>query len=431
MTRIGRLCLILRKWHALVWFGRKSDPAKRDGLIPLKDFIGTLVSLDNNGNWQRVVTVGAHVAKDHVLMGGGGFDPIDQGVEQADDNAENGMDGWWRARTGRHYLREDIPDAYVSDAVPEGHLKDVAAHPRDYISLFSNDPKEHQLNARTRARLSMILDEMEQLTPGDVSTALRAPSFFVAAGLKPLTIRALGVNHKKEDIAAMDELTATNIALGSWTIPDRESWTTPCICMDEGELGIVKEVRPDEVVIDHSGATLTCINPAHLIRSYIRERTGHDAADLDVVPIVGVGQQVERHSCLFGPVMPHGIGAQSLRGAKDGDAKRAANRRADLMGIWSILTEGQPYENQLLYPVALVAPSAASRVYASLIDKDGDFVGAQRVGLSGADGLGASMAAKARESGVRINLRNTSIREWTRRELKDRREREHREGTKH
>lgn len=430
VQRITKLCGLFNNWKALVWFGRQSDPANREGIIPLHDLVVTSVTLENNGAWKRVLTLGAHVAHGHVLIGGGGFNPIDPEVEKGDDAAENGIEGWWRTRAGRYFLQNDLPDDYVVDAEPEGHFRDAGAHPRSRLSLFCNDPYHHQENARTRARLNMILREIEQ-TPDQNMTRLRAPTFLVGVGVGRVEMRAFDPRRTRSDVEAMDELTAECVALGSWAIPGHEHLFSP-VDLHEDELGTVKDVKVDRVdAVSEAGAVITLKNPAMQIRKLIREATGYDAADLDVVPIVDREQQVSRESCLFGPVKAHSTGGQYLRNRKfeDDEARLRSNRLADVMGIWAVLTIGQKTGAQTLYPVEYVVPKSESRTFAVLIDSDGEPVGAQRISLSGPGALGAALAVKCAEPGVRINLRNTSVRAWLHNRRRDRREREHREGT--
>jgi hypothetical protein len=334
--------------------------------------------------------------------------------------------GWWISRLGRAYLRDVMPDNYVSDAVPEGHLRDVRAHPRQYMSLFYTDKETHRENAAVRARLPLILSEAEQLHSDELQ--LRVPSFFVVAGAKPVVIRGLHINRSDKDEENLDELTADNIELGSWVIPELKGVITPQAMMNPGDLCIVKRVAPDEVELDGDGHTITMKNPANIIREFIKKRTGRDASDLDIVPIIENGQQVGHDTCIFGPVRPHLIGAGSLRPKGDDAETNRAKRRADLMGVWSALATGHEYGKQTIYPIKYVAPRRASRVYASLIDESGEDAGTQIIRLAGAGKLDMSVALKNVEPGVRINLRNTSIRAWQRHEQRLRREREHRDN---
>ena len=425
---IKRMCGLIgpNNWTTLVWFGRMSNPAKRDGLIPVRDFSAMTVAIENNGGWQRVVSVGAHVVKGHAMVGGGGFDPLDIIVEKADDAAENGLDGFWRTPQGDFYLRADLPPDYAAESVPEGHLKDVALHPRLALSLFSIGTDDYRENAAARKRLKIVLAEAAE---AELTRQLRAPTFFVAAGSKPLVIRALAAEHTREDIAAMDQLTADKIVLGSWVIEERKPLLTLSATMNPDDIAVVKEVLPEKITLKTDTNTIETKNPAAHVRQFIKMRTGYDASDLDVVPLVEVGQQVSNETCLWGPQRQQSISVRSLRPKNDS----AANRRANLMGIWSVLSEGNEYGGQVIYDVALVSPRSDARVYVGLFDKEGDPCGAQRIATCGVGAVGAAMATKCRLPGVRINLRNTSIRAW-RQEQNDtrasRRQREHREAKK-
>lgn len=428
VTAIRRMCGLIgpNNWTTLVLFGRTSDPAKRDGLVPLRDLFAMTVAIENNGNWLRALTIGGHVDKGHVLVGGGGFDPINMEVEKADDAAENGLDGYWRTPQGDFFLREDLPADYAAESVPEGHLKDVALHPRLALSLFSVGTDDYRENAAARKRLKILLNETAE---ADITRQLRAPTFFVAAGAKPIVVRALAAEHTREDVEAMDQLTADNIMLGSWLIPERKELMTLMPMMNPDTVAIVKEVLPDKITLGTENSTIEAKSPASIIRQFIKMRTGYDAADLDVVPIVEVGQQVSRETCLWGPQRQQSISVRSLR--TKGDS--AAARRANLMGIWSVLASGQEYGGQVIYDVALVSPRSDARVYAGLFDSEGDPCGAQRIATCGVGAVGAALATKRRLPGVRINLRNTSIRSWRQAQNDtnaSRRKREHREAAK-
>ena len=422
MDQLDKLCGATRmregsgmspNYQALVWIGRRSNSSDRAGLIPLKDLMVMYIGLENYTRWKRVTSVGGHVVKGHIVIGGGGFEPNDKEVVKADELATNGADGWYVTKRGRAYLKEDVPEG--EDVDVEGDFYDAAAFPGKALSLFCESPEGVKQAGALRSRFGVILPEFAKLPDNNPADGLRAPTFLVSATNKPLLLRALAPGASQQDIKDMDELSADCIKFGAWVIPELEHLMSPCL--DEGETAIVKEITSSGIVLSFGEKLLHFEMPSREVRKLIRKRTGLDAADIDVCPLVEPGQQVDGESCLFGPMAAHPVSAKDV-------SRGRTRRQADLLGAWAILAAGfKAQEMPTLYPATYVIPRAEHHVFCVLVDQHGEDCGAQRIRLNGHEG---PTVLRAKEPGVHINLWNTSARAQAQSAQGNRRKRESR-----
>ena len=408
--------------RAVVWFGRKSNPASRDDVIPLGDLSVGLLMGEKDGEWLRFAQLGGHLIDGHVLIGGGGFDLRDPQAELQDNEARNGWEGLWTTPAGQTYLRRDVPEDYEGSAFPEGLYKDISAPPRNRISAFSTHKRVARSNARVQQTVHCMLSLAEEQLCGKVEPfdRVQAPGILTAVERR-MRLRALdGTFGTHQDAEELNQLTADCLQLGAWVIPQLRGKMAPPLV--EGRTAVVKIITPQAIWLNADGEEFKIDTPEVEIKNFIHETTGLDATELVVAPLVTVDQLVSRDTCLFGPEAPQLFSAASLKKRVDecegGAAKNRMRRLTDLEQVWALLTLATEHKNLFLYPVQYVVPSSPRQVF--IRRTWGTDLSLQLIRLE----RSPLKLLKTVGGGFRINLWNISHREAQKKAWRERRDRE-------
>jgi len=423
--------------RAIVHFGVRRDPSARPDTVRLEDV--EVRALYPDGKFLRFVAFGGYVLHEHVLVGGGAFDPREARAEDEDAMARNGFDGLWHMQGGGVCLRRDLPPERISRAAPEGLYKDLTAAPMSRLSLDYNRAgaiKSSKHAQRTvDAMLSMAEAALDEHVPQE-PVGLDVPLMQVGTTGR-IRFRFLQGWSKMAPLSK--EMTAHVVRRtqsGDWTLPGMEREFCPNL--QYGDIATVKAITADSVTLARTtdGATTvwTISAPVMRVHTHLKSVTGFDVTSLPVVPTVKPGEHVGHDTCLFGP-SPKMPGLTDEQ--REGRARDAREEQVLLAEqLWAVLCLGEQIEGREYFPIYYALPTSSKDVRLKLRPHVNSTAyagfqilpfkrGAVQQQVGQAPRIYVDRAQlKVREPGLRVNLYNCSHRGRISRNAAERRARE-------
>lgn len=432
--RAGTHDNVQRNFRAVVQFGLRHNPALLPETARLEDV--EVRALYPDGRFLRFVAFGGHVVHDHVLVGGGNFDPNSSRVEESDDNGFYGYYGLWKMQGGNVCLRRDLPLSRAGRAVPEGLYKDLLAPAMSRVSLDYNRPWAVRSSQHAQrcvdAMLSLAEVALAEHVPQE-PVNLVAPSMQVGTAGKARFRFLRGWSKMSALSQEMTMHVVERTQSGSWVLPGLEQVFYPGV--KYGDIAAVTAITADGVTLTQSDGdvrTWTVPAPVMQVQEYLKRVTGFDATSLAVVSTVKPGEYVGHDTCLFGPATKQFGLTVDQRIGRAHDARGEQVLLAEQ--LWAALCLGETIEGRTYYPVHYAIPTSSRDVRLKLRNgADGVYLGLQILPLAQHFSQQPSQQykvavhrpqLKVREPGLRINVYNCSHRGRIDRAAAERRARE-------